>query len=111
MEQVCWESSALRGTVHRTSPACSSSAASIPYPATAPSRLSRTLGERGAATREGTCGGEPGGLRPRPAPPHLRAELHPGPPAPRQEAGERVGAAFPPGAAAGSRLWVEENSG
>lgn len=47
MEVVCWDSSAVRGIVKSTSPASSSSAASIPYPATAPSLLSRTWGQRG----------------------------------------------------------------
>lgn len=47
MELVCWDSSALRGMVNRTSPASSSRAASTPYPATAPSLLRRTWGEAG----------------------------------------------------------------
>lgn len=53
MGLVCWESRAERGTLTRTSPTSSSSAANMPYPATAPSLLRRTLGEKGAGRKRG----------------------------------------------------------
>lgn len=43
----------------------------------------------------------------RPAVTHLGVQLHPSPPAPRQEPGEGVGTTLPLGAALDRRLWME----
>lgn len=107
MEVVCWDSSAVRGMVNSTSPSSSSSAANIPYPATVPSLLSRTWGQRERSGAERKDQGGPKARPGRPAMPHLGVQLHPGLPAPCQEPGEGVDTILPLGAALDRRLWIE----